>query len=342
MEELQVYYDKDANLDLVLPAQVAVVGYGSQGHAHALNLRDSGVSVKIGLHAGSQSAERAKADGFEVLEVAEAVAASDWIVLLTPDEVQPALYREQIAPHLAQGATLLFGHGFNIHFRRIEPREDLDVIMAAPKGPGHTVRSTFKAGGGVPALVAAEQDASGQALQKAIAYASAIGAGKTGIIATGFREETETDLFGEQTVLCGGLPELILAGYETLVEAGYPPELAYFECLHETKLIVDLIYEGGLSNMFYSVSNTAEYGGGSVGPKIIDESVRERMREALGRIRRGEFAREFASEHQSGQPVLKAHRRHLGEHPIEKVGVRLRGMMQAVFGERLVRDSEKG
>ena len=291
---MQVYYDKDADLSIIQKMHVVVVGYGSQGHAHANNLRDSGVtSVTIGLRAGSGSWAKAENANFEVAEVPEAVKDADLVMILAPDELQQALYRDQIEPNVKQGATLAFAHGFNIHFGLIEPRADLDVIMIAPKGPGHTVRSTYVDGGGVPSLIAIAQDATGQAKNTALAYASANGGGRAGVIETTFREETETDLFGEQAVLCGGAAALVQAGFETLVEAGYAPEMAYFECLHELKLIVDLFYEGGVSNMWYSVSNTAEYGGLTRGPRIVTDETKREMKRILEEIQTGRFAREF-------------------------------------------------
>lgn len=336
MSDIQVYYDKDCDLKLVQQQKVAIIGYGSQGHAHANNLKDSGVNVTVGLRPESSSIAKAKNAKLKVASVPDAVRDADLVMMLAPDETQAAIYESEVEPHLAAKATLAFAHGFNIHFGRIQPRPDLDVIMAAPKGPGHTVRSTFTDGSGVPALVAVHQDPSGTALQLALSYASALGAGRTGIIHTNFQDETETDLFGEQAVLCGGVPALILAGFETLVEAGYAPELAYFECAHEMKLIVDLIYEDGLANMFYSVSNTAEYGGYRAGPKIVDDGVRQRMRELLERIRNGEFAREFATENQVGTPVTQAARRRLSEHPLEETGRDLRKMMASLMQKRLV------
>ena len=336
-EQLKVYYDADTNLDIIRGFKVAVIGYGSQGHAHAQNLKDSGVDVRVGLYEGSSSRSVAEQDGLPVCSVQEAVAGADWVMLLTPDETQPKIYAEDVEPHIKQGATLSFGHGFNIHYKYIVPRADLNVVMIAPKGPGHTVRSTFKAGAGVPSLVAVHADRDGKALDCAVSYAAALGAGKTGIISTNFRDETETDLFGEQAVLCGGIPALILAGYETLTEAGYAPELAYFECLHETKLIVDLIYEGGLRNMFHSVSNTAEYGGYERGPEIVDANTRQRMKEILKRVQDGSFAKQFRNDCDGGGTQMKKYRQSLADNDVEKTGERLRSMMQAVFGERLVK-----
>jgi len=334
---MQVYYDKDADLSLIQRMKVVVVGYGSQGHAHANNLRDSGVvKVVSGLRSGSESARKAINAGFTVEAVAETVQDADFVMILTPDEAQAALYKSEIAPHIKKGATLAFAHGFNVHFGLIEARPDLDVVMIAPKGPGHTVRSTYKAGGGVPCLIAVAQDASGMAKQNALSYASAIGGGRAGVIETNFREETETDLFGEQTVLCGGAAALVMAGFETLVEAGYAPEMAYFECLHELKLIVDLFYEGGVANMWYSVSNTAEYGGLSRGSRLVTDETRKEMKKILKEIQTGQFAREFVTENQAGAPTLKAMRRIVGEHQIEQVGGKLRGMMPWIAANRLV------
>ncbi|WP_210756911.1 ketol-acid reductoisomerase [Caldichromatium japonicum] len=333
---MQVYYDKDADLSLIQGKRVTIIGYGSQGHAHANNLKDSGVSVTVALRPGSTSAIKATNAGLTVKSIPEAVAEADVVMVLAPDEHQAALYRDQIAPNIKQGAALAFAHGFNIHFGQIVPREDLDVIMIAPKGPGHLVRSTYVQGGGVPSLIAVYQDATGQAREIAFAYAAANGGGRAGIIETTFREECETDLFGEQVVLCGGLTALIQAGFETLVEAGYAPEMAYFECLHEVKLIVDLIYEGGIANMRYSISNTAEYGDFTRGPRIINEQTRAEMRRILAEIQSGQFAREFIAENQAGAPVLKAMRRLGAQHPIEQVGERLREMMPWIREKKLV------
>ncbi|WP_172637481.1 ketol-acid reductoisomerase [Thioflavicoccus mobilis] len=337
---MNVYYDKDADLSLIRAKKVAIVGYGSQGHAHANNLKDSGVSVTVGLRPGSASAAKATAAGLEVRPIDEAVAAADVVMILAPDEHQAKLYREQVAPNIKQGAALAFAHGFNIHFGQIEPREDLDVIMIAPKGPGHLVRSTYTQGGGVPSLIAVYQDATGQARDVALAYASANGGGRAGIIETTFREECETDLFGEQVVLCGGLTALIQNGFETLVEAGYAPEMAYFECLHEVKLIVDLIYEGGIANMRYSISNTAEYGDLTRGPRIVTDETKAEMKRILGEIQSGAFAREFILENQAGAPRMKALRRLGAEHEIEAVGGRLREMMPWIKASRLVDKSK--
>jgi ketol-acid reductoisomerase len=337
---MNIYYDKDADLSLIKGKQVAIIGYGSQGHAHANNLQESGVKVCVGLREGSASIEKAKAAGIDVKSIADAVAWADVVMVLAPDEHQAALYRDHIEPNIKQGAALAFAHGFNIHYQQIDPRSDLDVIMIAPKGPGHLVRSTYKQGGGVPSLIAVFQDASGQAKELALSYASANGGGRAGVIETTFKEETETDLFGEQTVLCGGITSLIQAGYETLVEAGYAPEMAYFECLHETKLIVDLIYEGGIANMRYSISNTAEYGDFTRGPRVITEESKKAMKEILKEIQNGEFAKEFILENQSGAPVMKAMRRTSKEHGIEVVGEKLRSMMPWIKENKLV-DQEK-
>ncbi len=333
---MRVYYDKDADLSVIAKRNVVVVGYGSQGHAHANNLRDSGVTVTVALREGSDSWPKAAAAGLTVLPVAEAVKNADLVMLLTPDEHQPRIYESQIEPNLKEGAAIAFAHGFNIHFQLIEPRPDLDVLMVAPKGPGHTVRSTYVAGGGVPSLIAIARDASGQAKEIALAYATAIGAGRAGVIETSFREETETDLFGEQTVLCGGAAALVTAGFETLVEAGYAPEMAYFECLHELKLIVDFFYEGGISNMWYTVSNTAEYGGLTRGPRIVTDETKAEMKRILGEIQSGAFAREFVTENQAGAPSIKALRRLSQSHEIEEVGAKLRGMMPWIEANKLV------
>jgi ketol-acid reductoisomerase len=333
---INVYYDKDADLSLIQGKKVAIIGYGSQGHAHANNLKDSGVSVTVGLRPGSASAAKATNAGLEVKPIAEATAGADVVMILAPDEHQAKLYREQVAPNIKEAAALAFAHGFNIHFGQIEPREDLDVIMIAPKGPGHLVRSTYAQGGGVPSLIAVYQDATGQARDISLAYASANGGGRAGIIETSFREECETDLFGEQVVLCGGLTSLIKTGFETLVEAGYAPEMAYFECLHEVKLIVDLIYEGGIANMRYSVSNTAEYGDMTRGPRIITDETKAEMRRILSDIQSGEFAKEFILENQAGAPRMKALRRLAEEHEIEAVGERLREMMPWIKASKLV------
>jgi ketol-acid reductoisomerase len=313
------------------------VGYGSQGHAHALNLKDSGVKeVRVALREGSPTIKKAEAAGIEVMTPKKAAEWADVIMVLTPDELQAKLYTEDLAKHMKKGAALAFAHGLNIHFKLIEPRPDLDVFMVAPKGPGHTVRSEYLKGGGVPCLVAVEQNASGNALEIGLSYASAIGGGRSGIIETSFREECETDLFGEQVVLCGGLTALIQAGYETLIEAGYAPEMAYFECLHEVKLIVDLIYEGGIANMRYSISNTAEYGDYTRGPRIITDETKAEMKRVLDDIQSGRFARDWVAENQAGQPSFKAMRRRAAEHPIEEVGTQLRGMMPWIGKNKLV------
>jgi ketol-acid reductoisomerase len=334
---MRVYYDRDADVNLIKGKKVVVVGYGSQGHAHALNLKDSGVKeVRVALRPGSASAKKAEAAGLTVMTPAEAAKWADLVMILTPDELQADLYRNDLAANMKQGAALAFAHGLNIHFRLIEPRPDLDIVMIAPKGPGHTVRSEFARGGGVPCLVAVHQNPSGNALELALSYASAIGGGRSGIIETNFREECETDLFGEQVVLCGGLTALIQAGYETLVEAGYAPEMAYFECLHEVKLIVDLIYEGGIANMRYSISNTAEYGDYTRGPRIVTEETKKEMKRVLDDIQSGRFARDWVLECQAGQPSFKAMRRRSAEHSIEQVGEKLRGMMPWIAKNKLV------
>lgn len=322
----RMYYDADAQLELLKDKTIAIIGYGSQGHAHALNLRDSGLNVVVGLYAGSRSAERARADGLAVHPVAEAAKMADWIMILLPDEVQRVVYEQEIAPHLHAGNVLSFAHGFNIHFGQIVPPDNVDVVMVAPKGPGHLVRRTYTQGEGVPCLFAVYQNASGQARDLAMAYAKGIGGTRAGILETTFREETETDLFGEQVVLCGGLSALIKAGFETLVQAGYQPELAYFECLHEVKLIVDLIVEGGLAKMRDSISNTAEYGDLTRGPRIITDETRAEMRKILHEIQTGQFAREFVLENMAGKPGFTAMRRREAEHPIEQVGQQLRSM----------------
>jgi ketol-acid reductoisomerase len=333
---MNVYYDKDADLSLIRGKKVAIIGYGSQGHAHANNLKDSGVSVVVGLRQGSATAHKVAAAGLESKPIEEAVAAADVIMILAPDEHQAKLYRDSIAPHIKAGAAIAFAHGFNIHFGQIEPREDIDVIMIAPKGPGHLVRSTYTQGGGVPSLIAVHQDSTGKARDIALSYAVANGGGRAGIIETNFREETETDLFGEQAVLCGGVTALAQAGFDTLVEAGYAPEMAYFECLHELKLIVDLMYEGGIANMRYSVSNTAEYGDLTRGPRIITDQTRAEMRQILKEIQTGEFAREFIMENQTGQATFKAKRRLGQEHLLEQVGEKLRDMMPWIKQNKLV------
>jgi len=334
---MRVYYDRDADVNLIKGKNVAVVGYGSQGHAHALNLKDSGVKeVRVALRAGSATAKKAENAGLKVMTPADAAKWADLVMVLTPDELQAKLYTEDLAANMKQGAALAFAHGLNIHFKLIEPRADLDVLMVAPKGPGHTVRSEYMRGGGVPCLVAVAQNASGNALELGLSYASAIGGGRSGIIETNFREECETDLFGEQVVLCGGLTALIQAGYETLVEAGYAPEMAYFECLHEVKLIVDLIYEGGIANMRYSISNTAEYGDYTRGPRIVTEETKREMKRILDDIQSGRFARDWVQECNAGQPSFKAMRRRSADHPIEEVGAKLRSMMPWIASNRLV------
>ncbi|MBZ8182267.1 ketol-acid reductoisomerase [Oscillatoria salina] len=322
----RMYYDEDANLDLLTGKTIAIIGYGSQGHAHALNLKDSGMNVIVGLYPGSKSAQKAEAAGLKVHTVAEAAKAADLIMILLPDEVQKTVYKNEIEPNLQAGNILAFAHGFNIHFAQVVPPPDVDVIMVAPKGPGHLVRRTYEQGQGVPCLFAVFQDATGQARDRAMAYAKGIGGTRGGILETSFREETETDLFGEQAVLCGGLSALIKAGFETLVAAGYQPELAYFECLHEVKLIVDLIVEGGLANMRDSISNTAEYGDYTRGPRIVTDETRAEMRKILQEIQSGQFAREFVLENQAGKPGFTAMRRQEAEHPIEDVGKDLRAM----------------
>jgi ketol-acid reductoisomerase len=337
---MKVYYDKDADLSLVKGKKVSILGYGSQGHAHAQNLHDSGVQVTVGLRKDGASWEKAKKAGLSVAEVAEAAKGADIVMMLMPDEHIAAVYKSEVEPHVRKGAALAFAHGFNIHYGQVQPREDLDVWMVAPKAPGHTVRSTYVAGGGVPMLIAVHRDASKKARDMALSYASAIGGGRAGIIETSFKEETETDLFGEQTVLCGGCVELVKAGFETLVEAGYAPEMAYFECLHELKLIVDLMYEGGIGTMNYSISNNAEYGEYVTGPKIITEDTKKAMREALARIQSGEYAKDFVLENRAGAPTLLSRRRMTAEHPIERVGGRLREMMPWIRKNRLVDTSK--
>jgi ketol-acid reductoisomerase len=334
--DLRIFYDKDADLGRLAGKTVAVVGYGSQGHAHALNLRDSGVNVVVGLRKDSGSRVKAEAEGLRVVEPRDAAREADVVMLVVPDETAAGIYNEEIAPNLVPGNHVAVAHGFNVHFGQIVAPAGVAVWMVAPKGPGHTVRGHYKEGKGVPCLVAVHQDPNGDALHTALAYAKGIGGGRAGIIETNFREETETDLFGEQTVLCGGLTALMQAGFETLVEAGYAPEMAYFECIHEVKLIVDLIYEGGVANMRYSVSNTAEYGDLTRGPRIIDESVKARMKEALREIQSGQFAREFILENRAGKPGFDAMRRIASEHPLEEVGARLRGLMPWLQEKRLV------
>jgi len=334
---MRVYYDRDADVNLIKAKKVAVIGYGSQGNAHANNLRDSGVKdVVVALRPGSASAQKAEAVGIKVLNPVEAAKWADVVMVLAPDELQAALYNSDLKPNMREGTALAFAHGLSIHFRLIEPRPDMDVFMIAPKGPGHTVRSEYQRGGGVPCLVAVDQNPSGNAVEIALSYASAIGGGRAGVIETSFREECETDLFGEQSVLCGGLTSLIVAGYETLVEAGYAPEMAYFECLHEVKLIVDLIYEGGIANMRYSISNTAEYGDYTRGERVISPEVKAEMKRILADIQSGRFAKEWVLENNAGQPSFKAMRRRAAEHDIEKVGERLRAMMPWIKQNALV------
>jgi ketol-acid reductoisomerase len=333
---MKVYYDKDCKLSLIKGKKVAIIGYGSQGHAHACNLHDSGVDVTVGLRADSSSRKKVKRAGLKVADVPAAVKAADLVMILTPDEFQKQLYRDEIEPNLKKGATLAFAHGFAIHYNQVVPRADLDVIMIAPKAPGHTVRSEFVKGGGIPDLIAVFQDASGKAKQLALSYAAGIGGGRTGIIETTFKDECETDLFGEQTVLCGGAVELVKMGFETLTEAGYAPEMAYFECLHELKLIVDLMYEGGIANMNYSISNNAEYGEYVTGPKVINEESRKAMRQALKDIQNGEYAKQFIAEGAANYPSMTAYRRNNAAHPIEQVGAKLRAMMPWIAANKLV------
>jgi ketol-acid reductoisomerase len=333
---MKIYYDKDADLSIIQKLKVAIIGYGSQGHAHANNLKESGVDVTVGLRAGSTSEAKARNAGLNVKPIEDAVKAADVVMILAPDEHQGQLYDEVLAKNLKKGAALAFAHGFNIHFGRIVPRPDLDVIMIAPKGPGHLVRSTYTQGGGVPSLIAVYQDASGKAKGIALSYASANGGGRAGVIETTFKDETETDLFGEQAVLCGGCTALVQAGFETLTEAGYPPEMAYFECLHELKLIVDLMYEGGIANMRYSISNTAEYGDFTRGPRVVTAETKAEMKRILTEIQTGEFAREFILENQAHAPKLKAMRRIGREHPIEVVGAKLRDMMPWIKASKIV------
>ncbi|WP_281360062.1 ketol-acid reductoisomerase [Caulobacter soli] len=336
-KNMRVYYDRDADLARILDKKIAIVGYGSQGHAHALNLRDSGAkNVAVALRAGSPTAKKAEGEGLKVMTVAEAAAWADLIMILAPDEHQAAIYKNDIAPNIRDGAALLFAHGLNVHFGLIEPKDTIDVLMVAPKGPGHTVRGEYQKGGGVPCLIAVHHNATGNAHDLGLAYASAIGGGRSGIIETNFREECETDLFGEQAVLCGGTVELVRAGFEVLVEAGYAPEMAYFECLHELKLIVDLMYEGGIANMNYSISNTAEYGEYVTGPRIITPETKAEMKRVLDDIQSGKFVRDFMLENQVGQPSFKATRRRSAEHQIEEVGGRLRAMMPWIAKNKLV------
>lgn len=334
---MRVYYDRDADLNLIKSKKVAIIGYGSQGRAHALNLKDSGAqNVAIALKAGSATAAKAEADGFKVMTVAEAAGWADLMMMATPDELQAGIYKADIAPNIRDGAAIAFAHGLNVHFGLIEPKKTVDVVMIAPKGPGHTVRGEYQKGGGVPCLVAVHHNASGNALELALSYACGVGGGRSGIIETNFREECETDLFGEQVVLCGGLVELIRAGFETLTEAGYAPEMAYFECLHEVKLIVDLIYEGGIANMNYSISNNAEYGEYVTGTEVINDKSREAMRNALKRIQSGEYAKMFISEGRLNYPSMTARRRQNADHAIEQVGGQLRSMMPWISKNKLV------
>jgi ketol-acid reductoisomerase len=333
---MQVYYDKDCDPAIIKGKKVAIIGYGSQGHAHACNLQESGVDVTVGLRPGSSSRAKAEAHGLKVADVPEAVAGADLVMILTPDEFHGQMYSESIEPHIREDATLAFAHGFSVLYREVEPRADLDVIMIAPKAPGHTVRSEFAAGRGIPDLIAVEQDASGTAKATALSYASGIGGGRTGIIETTFKDECETDLFGEQAVLCGGCVELVKAGFEVLTEAGYPAEMAYFECLHELKLIVDLMFEGGVANMNYSISNNAEYGEYLTGPKIINEESRTAMREALANIQSGAYAKRFLNEGATGYPEMTAAREANAEHGIEQVGEKLRAMMPWIAANKIV------
>jgi len=337
---MKVYYDKDCDLSLIKGKTVAIIGYGSQGHAHAQNLNDSGVNVVVGLRKGGASWSKAENAGLKVMEVADAVKGADLVMILLPDENIAQVYRDHVAANIKAGAALRFAHGFNVHYGQVQPRDDIDVIMVAPKAPGHTVRGTYNQGGGVPALVAVHQDKSGAARDIGLSYACAIGSGRAGIIETTFREETETDLFGEQAVLCGGAVELIKAGFETLVEAGYAPEMAYFECLHELKLIVDLIYEGGIANMNYSISNNAEYGEYVTGPRVVTDETRKAMRECLKDIQTGEYAKSFILEHAAGAPTLISRRRLNAESEIEQVGAKLRAMMPWISANKLVDQSK--
>jgi len=338
---MRVYYDRDADINLIKDKKIAIVGYGSQGHAHAINLKDTGASnVAVALRENSASNTKAKNAGFEVMTPANSAAWADIIMMLTPDELQSDIYNNEIAPNIKDGTALAFAHGLNIHFNLIKPKDSIDIIMIAPKGPGHTVRAEYVRGAGVPCLVAVDNNPSGNALEIAIAYASAIGGGRAGIIETTFKEECETDLFGEQSVLCGGLTHLILAGYETLVDAGYAPEMAYFECLHEVKLIVDLLYEGGMANMRYSISNTAEYGDYTRGPRLITDETKKEMKKILSEIQSGQFAEEWINEHRSGQIKFKAMRKQQAEHPIEKVGEKLRTLMPWIAEGKMVDKSK--
>jgi len=334
---MRVYYDRDADVNLIKGKKVVIVGYGSQGRAHALNLKDSGAkNLAVALRKGSETAKKAEADGLKVMTVAEAAKWADLMMMATPDELQADIWKDEIAPNIRDGAAIAFAHGLNIHFNLIEPKKTIDVLMIAPKGPGHTVRGEYQKGGGVPCLIAIHQDASGNAHDLSLSYASAIGGGRSGIIETTFKEECETDLFGEQVVLCGGLVELIRSGFETLVEAGYAPEMAYFECLHEVKLIVDLIYEGGIANMNYSISNTAEFGEYATGPRIITDETKQEMRRVLRDIQTGKFTSEWIRECKAGQPSFKATRRVNDAHPIEEVGEKLRAMMPWIAKNKLV------
>ena len=337
---MNIFYDKDCDLSIIQGKKVAIIGYGSQGHAHALNLKDSGVDVTVGLRKDSSSWKKAENAGLKVAEVEEAVKQADLVMILTPDEFQKQLYNDVIEPNIKQGATLAFAHGFSIHYNQVVPRKALDVIMIAPKAPGHTVRNEFATGGGIPDLIAVYQDASGQAKQVALSYAMGVGGGRSGIIETTFKDETETDLFGEQAVLCGGAVELVKMGFETLVEAGYAPEMAYFECLHELKLIVDLMYQGGIADMNYSISNNAEYGEYVTGLEVINDQSREAMRNALKRIQSGEYAKMFIAEGMSNYPSMTARRRQTAEHEIEKTGAKLRGMMPWITSSKII-DKEK-
>jgi ketol-acid reductoisomerase len=336
---MKVYYDKDADLSLIKGKKVTIVGYGSQGHAHALNLHESGIKVTVGLRKGGPSWDKAKKAGLSVKEVGEAVKGADFVMMLMPDEHIAATYKTEVEPNIRKGATLAFAHGFNIHYGQVQARADIDVVMVAPKAPGHTVRSTYAGGGGVPMLIAVHQNPSKKARDLALSYAAAIGGARAGVIETTFKEETETDLFGEQVVLCGGTVELIKAGFETLVEAGYAPEMAYFECLHELKLIVDLVYEGGLANMHYSISNNAEYGDITRGPRIITDDTRREMRKILAEIQSGQYAKEFILENRAGAPTLMSQRRNLAAHQIEVVGEKLRAMMPWIKKNKLVDQS---
>ena len=333
---LNIYYDKDCDINIIKSKKVAIIGFGSQGHAHAENLRDSGVDVKIGLYRGGRSWKKAEAKGFDVLDVSDAAKWADVVMVLIPDEIQAEVYKADIEPYLEAGNALAFGHGFNIHFGQIIPKPDIDVIMVAPKAPGHTVRSEFVRGGGIPDLIAVYQDSTGKAKDLALSYASAIGGGRTGIIETTFKDETETDLFGEQAVLCGGVTALVQAGFETLTEAGYAPEMAYFECLHELKLIVDLMYEGGIANMRYSISNTAEYGDYVSGPRVINEESKKAMKEILAEIQNGKFAKDFILERHAGYARMHAERNRMKESLIEKTGEKLRAMMPWITANKIV------